>query len=138
MNVLQSLTELYNSQDIDSIYRELALKILGNLDQMRRVTIYDIADLTNSSRTTVWRLVQKLGYESFSDFRYALQSAASQYVYYNRMVEERKTASSTALLNSLSRQLSDTSKLLSQEVTPEEIETLYSIPTAFKHFKNKL
>jgi A/G-specific adenine glycosylase len=23
-------------------------------------------------------------------------------------------------------------------VTPEEIETLYSIPTAFKHFKNKL
>ena len=48
MNVLQSLTELYNSQDIDSIYRELALKILGNLDQMRRVTIYDIAELTNS------------------------------------------------------------------------------------------
>ena len=58
MNVIQSLTELYNSQDIDSIYRELALKILGNLNQMQRVTIYDIAELTNSSRTTVWRLVQ--------------------------------------------------------------------------------
>lgn len=124
MNVLQNLTELYNSQDIDSVYRDLALKILGNLDQMRRVTIYDIADLTNSSRTTVWRLVQKLGYERFSDFRYALQSAASQYVYYNRMIEQRKTASGAALLNGLSRQLSDTNKLLSQSVTAEEIDEL--------------
>ena len=124
MNVLQNLTELYNSQDIDSVYRDLALKILGNLDQMRRVTIYDIADLTNSSRTTIWRLVQKLGYESFSDFRYALQSAASQYVYYNRMIEQRKTASGAALLNGLSRQLSDTNKLLSQSVTAEEIDEL--------------
>ena len=124
MNVLQNLTELYNSQDIDSVYRDLALKILGNLDQMRRVTIYDIADLTNSSRTTVWRLVQKLGYENFSDFRYALQSAASQYVYYNRMIEQRKTASGAALLNGLSRQLSDTNKLLSQSVTAEEIDEL--------------
>ena len=124
MNVLQNLTELYNSQEIDSVYRDLALKILGNLDQMRRVTIYDIADLTNSSRTTIWRLVQKLGYESFSDFRYALQSAASQYVYYNRMIEQRKTASGAALLNGLSRQLSDTNKLLSQSVTAEEIDEL--------------
>ena len=97
MNVLQNLTELYNSQDIDSVYRDLALKILGNLDQMRRVTIYDIADLTNSSRTTVWRLVQKLGYE---------------------------IVSGAALLNGLSRQLSDTNKLLSQSVTAEEIDEL--------------
>jgi DNA-binding MurR/RpiR family transcriptional regulator len=124
VNVLQSLTELYNSQDIDSVYRDLALKILGNLDQMRRVTIYDIADLTNSSRTTVWRLVQKLGYESFSDFRYALQSAASQYVYYNRMIEQRKTASGEALLKGLSRQLSDANALLTQLVTAEEIDEL--------------
>ncbi len=124
MNVLQSLTELYNSQDIDSVYRDLALKILGNLDQMRRVTIYDIADLTNSSRTTVWRLVQKLGYERFSDFRFALQSAASQYVYYNRMVEQRKTTSGTALLKELSGHLSDTNKLLSALVTADEIDEL--------------
>ena len=124
MNVLQSLTELYNSQDIDSIYRELALKILGNLDQMRRVTIYDIAELTNSSRTTVWRLVQKLGYDSFSDFRYALQSASSQYVYYNRMVEQRKTISSEKLISDLSGQLRDANKLITEMVTANEIDEL--------------
>jgi len=124
MNVLQCLTELYNSQDIDSIYKELALKILGNLDQMRRVTIYDIAELTNSSRTTVWRLVQKLGYDSFSDFRYALQSASSQYVYYNRMIEQGKTISGEKLITSLSEQLQDANNLITNMVTEKEIDEL--------------
>ena len=124
MNVLQCLTELYNSQDIDSIYKELALKILGNLDQMKRVTIYDIAELTNSSRTTVWRLVQKLGYDSFSDFRYALQSASSQYVYYNRMVEQRKTISGEKLIRTLSEQLLDANDLFTQMISEKEVDEL--------------
>ena len=124
MNVLQNLTELYNSQDIDSIYRELALKILGNLDQMRRVTIYDIAELTNSSRTTVWRLVQKLGYDSFSDFRYALQSASSQYVYYNRMMEQTKVLSGKDLIQGLSGQLSDVNEMITQKISADEIDEL--------------
>ena len=124
MNVIQSLTELYNSQDMDSIYRELALKILGNLNQMRRITIYDIAELTNSSRTTVWRLVQKLGYESFSDFRYALQSAASQYVYYNRMVEQTKATSVENLVRDLSGQLKNVNDLIAKKLSSVEIDEL--------------
>lgn len=124
MNVLQSLTELYNSQDLDSVYRDLALRILCNLDQMRRVTIYDIAELTNSSRTTVWRLVQKLGYESFSDFRYALQSAASQYDYYNRMVERRKASSNEKLVGEVTRQMDDAKQILSKAVSETEVDEL--------------
>lgn len=124
MNVLQSLTELYNSENIDSVYRELAQKILENLDQMHRVTIYDIAELTNSSRTTVWRLVQKLGYDSFSDFRFALQSASSQYVYYNRMVEQRKIISGEKLLSELSGQMSDINKIISDNISAELIDEL--------------
>ncbi len=124
MNVLQCLTELYNSQDIDSVYRKLALKILGNLDQMKRVTIYDIAELTNSSRTTVWRLVQKLGYDSFSDFRYALQSAASQYTYYNRMVEQRKSVSGEKLVSEIAGQLTEVRKMVEEQFSAEEIDEL--------------
>ena len=124
MNVLQCLTELYNSQDIESIYKELALKILGNLDQMRRVTIYDIAELTNSSRTTVWRLVQKLGYDSFSDFRYALQSASSQYVYYNRMIEHESSIYGKNLITNISGQLKDANDLFTNMISEKEIEEL--------------
>lgn len=124
MNVLQSLTELYNSQSTDSVYRDLAQRILSNLADMRKVTIYDVAELTASSRTTVWRLVQKLGYDSFSDFRYALQSAASQYVYYNRMMEQRKTSSTERLLDEVGSQLKDTAALFKNDVTAALVDEL--------------
>lgn len=124
MNILQALTELYNSQSMDSIFRELAHRILGNLDQMKRITIYDVAELTNSSRTTVWRLVQKLGYQSFSDFKYAIQSAASQYVYYNRIVEQPKNGSSAKLIEEMKRQMRDAASIYANNVTEEALEEL--------------
>ena len=68
MNVLQSLTELYNHLSLDSTYRNVCKGILENLDEAANGTVYDIAELTNSSRTTVWRMVQKLGYKNFTDF----------------------------------------------------------------------
>jgi DNA-binding MurR/RpiR family transcriptional regulator len=89
MNVLQNLMELYNQLPLDSTYRIVAKGILENLDKVSDATIYDIAELTNSSRTTVWRMVQKMGYHTYTDFRYALKSAVSQYTYYNRMLPEQ-------------------------------------------------
>ena len=127
MNVLQSLTELYNSQEQDSIFKELARQILCNLEQMKRITIYDVAELTNSSRSTVWRLVQKLGYPSFSDFKFAIQSAASQYVYYNRMIERRKSAVPEKLLREIEGQMGEASGLFSQALTPESLEELVDL-----------
>lgn len=124
MNVLQSLTELYNSQNLDSVYRELALKILSNLYQMKRVTIYDIAELTASSRTTVWRLVQKLGYGSFSDFRYALQSAALQYDYYNRMIERHHNFESSEVIEEVQEQLSLAGQVFRSGISAEDLEEL--------------
>ena len=111
MNVLQSLTELYNSQSTDSVYRNLSKKILENISSMKHITIYDLADLTNSSRTTIWRLVQKLGYKNFSDFRHALQSAASQYNYYNRMIPSATIHSSDDLIKIVIQQLKDACSL---------------------------
>ena len=70
MNVLQSLTELYNHLSLDSTYRNVCKGILENLDEAANGTVYDIAELTNSSRTTVWRMVQKLGYKNFTDFHH--------------------------------------------------------------------
>jgi DNA-binding MurR/RpiR family transcriptional regulator len=124
MNVLQNLTELYNSQSTDSVYRDLSKQILEHLKDMKRVTIYDIAELTNTSRTTVWRLVQKLGYKSFSDFRYALQSAASQYNYYNRMVSSKKISSADALIQEVSKQLQDASNIYQESLSADLIEEL--------------
>ena len=47
MNVLQSLTELYNHLSLDSTYRNVCKGILENLDEAANGTVYDIAELTN-------------------------------------------------------------------------------------------
>lgn len=124
MNVIQALTELYNSEPSDSVYKELARNILINLDEMKKVTIYDVAELTNSSRTTVWRLVQKLGYDSFSDFRHSLQTAASQYVYYNRMIKRKKTTDATTLIHEVGVNIENALRLYTDTINEDLIEEL--------------
>ena len=57
MDALHNLVEFYNHLPLDSTYRVVAKGILENLDKMSNVTIYDVEELTSSSRTTVWRAV---------------------------------------------------------------------------------
>lgn len=124
MNVLMNLTEMANSQATDSIYRNLSKQILEHLDDMKCFTIYDLAEMTNSSRTTIWRLVVKLGYSSFSDFRYALQSAASQYTYYNRLVPSGYTVTSDSIIKKSQDELKDAAKLIKGHISPAMIEEM--------------
>lgn len=124
MNVLMNLAEAANSLSTDSIYRNLAKQILENLDEMKKITIYDLAEITNSSRTTVWRLVTKLGYASFSDFRYALQSASRQYTYYNRLLPAEYCRDSGTILKKSMEELKNSAKLLKECVSHELLEEL--------------
>lgn len=86
MNVLQNLVELYNHLPMDSTYRDVAKGILTHLEEVADATIYDVAELTCSSRTTVWRMLQKMGYKSYSEFRHALKQSVDHYSYYNRLL----------------------------------------------------
>ena len=124
MNVLQNLMELYNHLPQDSTYRQVAKGILAHLEQMRETTIYDIAELTNSSRTTVWRMVQKMGYRSFSEFRHALQNAVSQYSYYNQILQMPQAETTQQMIDGAAQQLRQNAMWLEQQVTPDCIETL--------------
>lgn len=90
MNVLQNLVELYNHLPMDSTYRDVARGMLTHLEEMADATIYDVAELTASSRTTVWRMIQKMGYTSYSEFRHALKQSVGHYPYYNRLLPIEK------------------------------------------------
>ncbi len=124
MNVLQNLLELYNHLPLDSTYRVVVQGILENLDRMQNVTIYDVAEMTNSSRTTVWRTVQKMGYNNFSEFRHALQNAVSQYTYYNRMLPAKYCSDPKLLLGKIADQLKSAGNILEKNCPPELIEEL--------------
>ena len=136
MNVLQNLVELYNHLSFDSTYRNVCKGILENLKDASEGTIYDIAALTNASRTTVWRMVQKMGYQNFSDFHYELKRAVKQYTYYNRLLPLEQCKSAELIKEALLRQTMQAYEELKDEVDADEVEQIaeelfYADKTAF-------
>jgi DNA-binding MurR/RpiR family transcriptional regulator len=127
MNVLQNLMELYNKLPIDSTYRSVAKGILENLNRIGDMTIYEVADITNSSRTTVWRMVQKMGYENYSDFRHALKAAVSQYTYYNRMLPLENTQNIEKVVGSFVSRMQHDLSLIETNLTTDRLIELTDI-----------
>ena len=85
MNVLKNMVNLYNHAPLDSTYRHALQILLMNLANLKDVTVYDLAELTSASRTTIWRLIKDMGYKNFAEFNAALSSSVSQFSLYNRM-----------------------------------------------------
>ncbi len=124
VDALHNLVEFYNHLPLDSTYRVVARGILENLDKMTDVTIYDVVELTASSRTTVWRMVQKMGYRSFTEFRYALQAAVGQYTYYNRPLPAEYTGSDRQIVSAFARQLRSSADAMERYFTQERLTAL--------------
>ena len=124
MNVLQSLTELYNHLSLDSTYRNVCKGILENLDEAANGTVYDIAELTNSSRTTVWRMVQKLGYKNFTDFHHELRRAVKHYTYYNRLLPSEQSQDAASVKEFMLRQVMQTYELIKDQIDTKELEQI--------------
>ena len=124
MNVLQGLTELYNHLSFDSTYRNVCRGILENLEEAADGSIYDIAELTNSSRTTVWRMVQKLGYQNFTDFHHELKRAVKQYTYYNRLLPPEQSRDAVSVKDAMLAQAIETCEILRDQIDAGEAERI--------------
>lgn len=124
MNVLQSLTELYNHLSFDSTYRNVCKGILENLEEAADSNVYEIADLTNSSRTTVWRMVQKLGYQNFTDFHHELKRAVKQYTYYNRLLPPEQSQDAQSVKDIMLAQTMQTYEIIKEQVDAAEVEKI--------------
>lgn len=127
MNVLQNLTQLYNQLPSDSTYKDVAKKILTNLEEISNGTIYDAAELTNASRTTLWRLIQKMGYENYSDFRHALRQAVTQYTYYNRILLPEQCTDAETIMSSCLHQTKLVRSLIEKNIKPDMLTHLAKI-----------
>lgn len=122
MNVLQSLTELYNHLSFDSTYRNVCKGILENLEEAANGNVYDIAELTSSSRTTVWRMVQKLGYHNFTDFHHELKRAVKQYTYYNRLLPSEQSQDARGVKEAVLAQTMQTYEIMRDQIDAAEVE----------------
>lgn len=124
MNVLQNLVELYDQLPPGSTYKDVAGCILEHLQEAADATIYDVADLTHSSRTTVWRMVQKMGYENYSDFQHALRQAVSHYTYYNRILRADVCSDADSILSAYSLQLKNIRTMMDKHITGAMLDAM--------------
>lgn len=125
MNILQNLIEMYNHLPPDSTYREVLRLILINLREAADATVYDLAELTCSSRTTISRLLDKLGYGSYAEFHEALRQAVRNYTYYNRMLP--RLPDSADLLQEIHRQADSAAMLDSGDLTEASLREMAGI-----------
>jgi len=124
MNVLQNLIELYDHLSIDSTYRSVVRKILLNLREASEANVYDLAELTESSRTTIWRMLQMLGYERFTDFHYALKQAVKHYSYYNRLIPTSRMHTEEDIVASAVSQIEKAAQNVKKDLDIDQIRKL--------------
>ncbi len=124
MNVLQNLIELYNHLTIDSTYRSVVRKILLNLKDASEANVYDLAELTESSRTTIWRMLQMIGYERFTDFHYALKQAVKHYSYYNRLIQTSRMHTEEDIVAAVNNHMETVARDIKQDLDVEQIRKL--------------
>lgn len=122
MNILQNLTVFYNQLSSNNTYRSLCRCILEHLEEASEGTIYDLAELSNSSRTTIWRMIQKLGYESYTEFRHELKKAVKNYTYYNRLLPLESCDSSIHIKNELIEQMKNAAEYMSRNISVDALE----------------
>ena len=125
MNVLQNLIELYNHLSQDSTYRDVVKGILLNLEEASKASIYELADMTNSSRTTIWRMLKKLGYENYADFRRALKYAVGKFTFYNRIFPSKASRTDEGILDHTAKELA-----LASEVMKDDLQSAPLMKTA--------
>ena len=117
MNVLMNLISLYNHLPLDSTYRAVIKGILNNLNAMADATIFDVAEITASSRTTIWRMLKMIGYESYSEFHHELKKIITQYSYYNWGLPITKSSNSEDIISMAPLLLEESSWLLKNYIS---------------------
>lgn len=84
-------SEIYHK---NSTSHHAMMTLSKNLDQIANHSIDQIADLCNTNAMSISRLVRKIGYHNFSEFRIAMENTVSQYHYLNRNIPLHATDSS--------------------------------------------
>lgn len=84
MDSIEKLVTYYNESKEQNVYKEVVKQILQNMDKIENATIYDMAELCYSSPSTISRLVKKLEFKDYGDFKQKIVYSLKNYKYLNR------------------------------------------------------
>lgn len=83
MDILTKLICVYNNKS-ESANGTLAKQFLMHLNEIPRLSIYELADLCYTSTTAISRFVRRLEYENFHQLKSVLSATLNYYPQYNR------------------------------------------------------
>jgi len=86
MNLFANLCALYDTTAAEDPHHLAVGCLLRNLGQIGDASVYELADLCHVSKSTMERLVRRLGYRNLPTFRADVASIATKYTYYNRIL----------------------------------------------------
>lgn len=92
MDSIEKLIGYYNKSPEDDIYHNVVELILRNLHKVEESTIYDLAEICYSSPSTISRLVKRLEFENYTDFKTKLGYGLKNYRYLNRNTRDIQVA----------------------------------------------
>lgn len=86
--LINRLLILLNETSTDATYYHIALTLLQNMSTLRSASINDVAELCTVSKSTISKFIRALGYQDYSDFRYALEFEDVRYRMPNTFVHD--------------------------------------------------
>jgi len=125
MTVLEKIRQSENFTDTENAIIQFLLKSSG---QIEKIKIQDIVNASYSSKTSVIRFCQKLGYEGFREFKaaYIRETEASKYVVntvdYTRPFEPQ--ASTAEIVNSIYSLYRESMELMQSQLDITELERM--------------
>ncbi len=69
MSLLNRLYDIINNNDLDSSAYNMAMYFLSHYQEMSTLNIYDVADECFSSRSSIRRFAQSIGYDNFKELK---------------------------------------------------------------------
>lgn len=123
MDSIDRLVQYYNNGPED-IYHETTANILKHIHEVKDCTIYDLAELCYTSPSTISRLVKKLSFENFNDFRSQISYALKNYQRLNRNTRDLDLIEDADIVPLYFNFLSNNIRLLENDIDYEQIRAI--------------
>lgn len=121
---------ILNEESADSTYYHIALVMLNYIDELESLSINELADLCSVSKSTISKFVRFIGYEDFSDFRYAVpfrdnRYDDSSYNYVVSVMEYIRKNSMEMMVRAVQEDIQDTFEKLDWKTVDRLVRDLY-------------
>lgn len=122
MDAIDRLIDFYNRTESDAMYHAISGNALSHIHEFSSASIYDAADMCYTSTASISRLIKKLGYNSYSDFRSQIRHALQHYRQLNKILGDIELTGDTDIIASYYDLWQNGMETMKQEIHSETLK----------------